>query len=86
MALRDGALWRSMAANATGDRAMPEPTPIVVTDLRIPFFRLVMFFVKVALAAIPAAIIVAIILMVLGAILVVALGGSPTWVIRQWSL
>jgi hypothetical protein len=25
---------------------MPEPTPIVITDLRIPFIRLVMFFVK----------------------------------------
>jgi hypothetical protein len=65
---------------------MPEPTPIIVTDLRIPFFRLVMFFVKAALAAIPAAIIVAIILMVLGAILAVTLGGSPNWVIRRWSL
>ena len=66
---------------------MPEPTPIVVTDLRVPFFRLVMFFVKAALAAIPAAIIVAIILMVLGAILAAALGGSPTsWVIKRWSL
>jgi hypothetical protein len=64
---------------------MPEPTPIVVTDLRIPFSRLVMFFVKVALAAVPAAIIVAIIFMVLGAILAAALGGSPTWV-RRWSL
>jgi hypothetical protein len=65
---------------------MPEPTPIVVTDLRIPFFRLVMFFVKAALAAIPAAIIVTVILMVLGAILVVALGGSPSWMIQRWSL
>ena len=65
---------------------MPEPTPIVITDLRISFFRLVMFFVKAALAAIPAAIIVAIILMVLGAILAVALGGSPSWVIHRWSL
>jgi hypothetical protein len=85
MALRDAALWRSMASSATGDPAMPEPTPIVVTDLRIPFSRLVMFFVKVALAAVPAAIIVAIIFMVLGAILAAALGGSPTWV-RRWSL
>jgi hypothetical protein len=65
---------------------MPEPTPIIVTDLRISFFRLVMFFVKAALAAIPAAIIVAIILMVLGAILATALGGSPTWVIKRWSM
>jgi hypothetical protein len=28
---------------------------IVVVDLRVPFFRLVLFFVKAALAAIPAA-------------------------------
>jgi hypothetical protein len=86
MALRDAALWRSMTVNATGDLAMPEPTPIVITDLRISFFRLVMFFVKAALAAIPAAIIVAIILTVLGAILIVALGGSPSWMIHRWSL
>jgi hypothetical protein len=65
---------------------MPEPTPIVITDLRISFFRLVMFLVKVALAAIPAAIIVAIVLMVLSAILVAALGGDPTAVFRRWSL
>jgi hypothetical protein len=65
---------------------MPEPTPIVVTDLRISFFRLVMFFVKAALAAIPAAIIVAIILMVLAAILTTALGDYPGWVIKRWSL
>ena len=32
--------------------------PVVIVDLRIPFVRLVLFFVKVALAAIPAAIIV----------------------------
>jgi hypothetical protein len=32
--------------------------PIVIVDLRIPFVRLVLFFVKVAFAAIPAAIIV----------------------------
>ncbi len=65
---------------------MPEPTPIVITDLRIPFIRLVMFFVKVALAAIPAAIILTIIFAVLAAILAVAFGGNPNWVIRRWSL
>jgi hypothetical protein len=30
----------------------------VMVDLRIPFFRLVMFFIKAGLAAIPAAIVV----------------------------
>ncbi len=35
----------------------------VIVDLRIPFVRLVLFFVKAALAAIPAAIIVGFLLM-----------------------
>jgi hypothetical protein len=35
----------------------------IVVDLRIPFVRLVLFFVKAALAAIPAAIIVGFLLM-----------------------
>jgi len=65
---------------------MPEPTPIVITDLRIPFIRLVMFFVKVALAAIPAAIILTIIFMVIAAVVAVAIGGNPNWVIKRWSL
>jgi len=33
---------------------------VVIADVRIPFFRLVLFFIKAALAAIPAAIIVAV--------------------------
>lgn len=61
-------------------------TPVIITDLRIPFFRLVVFFVKAGLAAIPAAIIVTVIVMVIVAAIAVALGGSPTWVIRRWSL
>jgi hypothetical protein len=50
---------------------------VVVIDLRIPFFRLVAFFVKATLAAIPAAIIVSIIIFVLSAIFVALFGGSP---------
>ena len=65
---------------------MPEPTPIVITDLRIPFIRLVLFFVKVALAAIPAAIILTIIFMVIAAIVAVAIGDNATWVFKRWSL
>jgi hypothetical protein len=43
---------------ATGDLPMNGPdTRIVVIDLRIPFFRLVFFFVKAAVAMIPATII-----------------------------
>jgi hypothetical protein len=33
---------------------------LVIVDVRIPFFRLVLFFIKAALAAIPAAIVVAV--------------------------
>jgi hypothetical protein len=59
-------------------------TPVVITDLRIPFFRLVLFFVKAGLAAIPAAIIVGIVVTLVAAAVASALGGSPTFVIRRW--
>ena len=59
-------------------------TPVVVTDLRIPFFRLVLFFIKAGLAVIPAAIIVSFIVMLLAAAVAAALGGSPTFVIKRW--
>ena len=41
---------------------------VVVVDLRIPFVRLVLFFVKAAFAAIPAAIIVGFLLMMITAL------------------
>ena len=63
---------------------MNGPTPVVITDLRISFFRLMLFFVKAGLAAIPAAIIVSIIVMVLAALVAAVFGGSPTFVIRRW--
>jgi hypothetical protein len=53
----------------------------VVVDLRIPFFRLVLFFVKAALAAIPAAIIVGMLLM-LATALVAALAGDSGFIMR----
>jgi ABC-type tungstate transport system substrate-binding protein len=59
--------------------------PIVVVDLRISFWRLMMFFIKAALAAIPAAIIVGFIIMVVTAGVAVLLGGSPHFVMRQWT-
>jgi len=59
-------------------------TPVVVTDLRIPFLRLVLFFVKAGLAAIPAAIIVGFIVTVLAAALAAAFG-SPSFVLRGWT-
>ena len=50
---------------------------LVLVDLRIPFFRLVFFFVKVTLAAIPAAIILSIIAFVLSALFWAIIGGAP---------
>ena len=50
---------------------------VTVVDLRIPFFRLVFFFVKVTLAAIPAAIILSVIAFVVTAALSAIIGGSP---------
>lgn len=40
---------------------MANTTPVTVTDVEIPFLRLVVIFIKFGLAAIPAAIIVSII-------------------------
>lgn len=60
-------------------------TRIVVTDLRIPFFRLVMFFVKATLAAIPAAIIVGLLVMVISAV-IAALLGDTSWFMYRWRL
>ncbi len=59
---------------------------IVVVDLRIPFARLVLFFVKVALAAIPAAIILGIIAMVLSALIAALAGGNLDFMMRKWTL
>jgi hypothetical protein len=60
--LLTGSLWRTMRVFATGDRIMNEPGErLVIVDVRIPFFRLVLFFIKAVLAAIPAAIVVALI-------------------------
>ncbi len=59
-------------------------TPVVITDLRIPFLRLMLFFVKAGLAAIPAAIIVGIAVMLVSALIAAIFGGSPTFVIRRW--
>ena len=58
---------------------------IVVTDLRIPFLRLVVFFVKASLAAIPAAIIVAFVIMLLAAIVAALVGDGGTFMMRRWS-
>ena len=58
----------------------------VIVDLRIPFFRLVMFFIKAALAAIPAAIFLGFLLFMLSALAAVVLGtGSADFMWRRWT-
>ncbi len=49
--------------------------PVAVTDVDIPFGQMVNLLVKLALASIPAAIIVWLIFMILGGIAAVVLGG-----------
>ncbi len=77
-----------MVADATVEpreetAAMNENTqPVVVVDLRIPFVRLVLFFVKAALAAIPAAIIVGALLMLATAIVAALIGDGS--VMMRW--
>jgi hypothetical protein len=59
---------------------------VVIVDLRIPFFRLVLFLVKAALAAIPAAIILAFILTLLAAAAGALLGNSFSFAIHRMTL
>lgn len=66
---------------------MNGPFPrIIIVDLRIPFTRLVLFFIKAALAAIPAAIAVAVLLMLVSAIIAAMLGGNLDGMTRHWPL
>ena len=51
-----------------------EGSPISIIDIRIPFWRLVAFFVKAAIAAIPAAIIVGIIYFLVAGVLFAMIG------------
>jgi hypothetical protein len=62
---------------------IPPDQRIVVVDFRIPFLRLVFFFVKAALAAIPAILIVGAIFMVLSAAVVAMLGGNLDAILRE---
>jgi hypothetical protein len=54
---------------------------VTVVDIDISFFRLVAFFVKASLAAIPAAIIVALVLMLIGMLVraIFGFGGFGWW-------
>jgi hypothetical protein len=66
---------------------MTTPAPaerVVLVDLRVPFFRLVFFLVKLSLAAIPAAIILGAILMLVSAAVAAFLGGGDLDFLRRW--
>ncbi len=58
---------------------------LVIVDLRIPFVRLVLFFVKAALAAIPAAIILGFLLMLVTAVIAALVGDGGFILMRRWS-
>jgi hypothetical protein len=58
---------------------------MVVVDLRIPFVRLVLFFIKAALAAIPAAIVVGFLLTLATALAAGLFGHGGFVTKRQWS-
>jgi hypothetical protein len=57
--------------------------PFVVTDIRIPFFRLVLFLVKLTLASIPAAIILVAISFLISALLAAVLGIPMDFMTRR---
>ncbi len=57
----------------------------VIVDLRIPFVRLVLFFVKAALAAIPAAIIVGVLLMLATGLVAGLFGNGGFVMMHRWS-
>ena len=58
---------------------------LVIVDLCIPFVRLVLFFVKAALAAIPAAIILGFLLMLVTAAIAALVGDGGFILMRRWS-
>jgi hypothetical protein len=57
----------------------PERSRTVLTDIDIPFGRLVVFFIKAGLASIPAAIILWVILMIVIGLLGALLGFGFNW-------
>jgi hypothetical protein len=57
----------------------------VIVDLRIPFVRLVLFFIKATLAAIPAAIAVGFLLMLATALIAALIGDHGFSMMRRWS-
>jgi hypothetical protein len=57
---------------------------IVLVDLRVPYLRLVLFFIKAMFALIPAAIVVGAVLMVLSAALAAFMGGNFDALMQRW--
>jgi hypothetical protein len=64
-----GAPAASTAASSPSARATDTPKAVSLTDLDVPFGRLVLFFIKAGLAAIPAIILVMLTIGVVGALL-----------------
>lgn len=67
------------------DPTASAPSRVTVTNIDIPFTRLVAFFVKASLAAIPAAIILMLIFAVVGLVLGAIFGGGPGFRYRSWT-
>jgi hypothetical protein len=64
---------------------MSEPAPrFAIVDLRIPFVRLVLFFIKAGLALIPAAIILGILITLATALVTGILDAGGFAVMRHW--
>jgi hypothetical protein len=59
---------------------------ITITDIRIPFIRLVAFFIKATLAAIPATIVIVIVFAIIGSAVALILGGNTAWMMQRWSM
>ena len=58
----------------------------VIVDLRIPFWRLVLFFIKSAFATIAAAIVVGAVLMIISAVITVLFGTHVDMMMQRWRL
>ena len=58
----------------------------ILVDLRIPFFRLVFFFIKATLAAISAGVILGVVFALVGAIVVATFGASGSdFMMHRWT-
>ncbi|MBX6425665.1 MAG: hypothetical protein IRZ09_07065 [Variibacter sp.] len=72
----------STQGTVPSEQRLPSEQRTILTDIDVPFGRLVMFFIKASLAAIPAVIIVWLILMIVGAILGAIFGFG--WWMHAW--